>query len=76
LLANVRKYVSQQHPDISGEWDLNFHLYGKGQKTADGPGEIFVVAEAVAPTQKLATSIAAKARVGMIVSHYSLPNSI
>ncbi|PKS08579.1 hypothetical protein jhhlp_004965, partial [Lomentospora prolificans] len=70
LLVAVKKYVASQHPDSSGEWDLDFHLYGKGQHTSDGPGEIFIVAEAIAPTQTLATSIASKARVGMIHGPY------
>lgn len=61
-------YVDQQHPDVSGEWDLGFHTYGKGQDNARGPGPIFVIAEVIAPTQQLANSLSAKARVAMIVS--------
>lgn len=68
LMDLVKQYVAVQHPDIEGEWDLDFHTYGKGQFTSAGPGEVFIVAEAIAPTQQLATSIASKARVGMIVS--------
>lgn len=63
LLPRVKAYVDQQHPDVSGEWDIGFHIYGKG-----GPGAIFLVVECLAPTQQLANSIAAKARVAMIVS--------
>ena len=75
LLDLVKQYVASQHPDIEGEWDLDFHTYGKGQSTSAGPGEVFIVAEAIAPTQKLATSIASKARVGMIVSSFILKSA-
>lgn len=75
LLGLVKEYVNQQHPHIKGEWNLDFHTYGKGQETATGPGEVFIVAEALAPTQKLATSIAAKARVAMIVRTFFLYTS-
>lgn len=68
LLARVKVYVDQQHPEIAGQWNLDFHVYGKDQYTHAGPGQLFIVAEALAPTQQLANSIASKARVGMIVS--------
>lgn len=73
LLSLVKEYVDQQHPHIKGKWDLDFHTYGNGQQTATGPNKVFIVAEAIAPTQQLATSIAAKARVAIIVRpHYTL----
>ncbi|KAF5561477.1 hypothetical protein FNAPI_3632 [Fusarium napiforme] len=71
LLARVKVYVDQQHPEITGQWNLDFHVYGKGQHTQAGPGQLFIVAEALAPTQQLANSIASKARVGMIHAPYS-----
>ncbi|KAJ3526914.1 hypothetical protein NM208_g10960 [Fusarium decemcellulare] len=70
VLAAVKGYVHQQHPEMAGEWKLDFHVYGKGQHNAAGPGELFVVTEALAPTQQLANSIASKARVGMIHAPY------
>ncbi|CAM1511847.1 Fc.00g093600.m01.CDS01 [Cosmosporella sp. VM-42] len=70
VLARVKAYVKEQHSDVSVEWELDFHLYGKSQRTAAGPGEIFVVAEALAPTKQLASSIASKARVAMIHAPY------
>ncbi|KAF4457883.1 hypothetical protein F53441_236 [Fusarium austroafricanum] len=70
VLARVKAYVDQQHSDITGEWKLDFHVYGKGQYTPTGPGQLFIVAEALAPTQLLANSIASKARVGMIHAPY------
>ena len=69
----VKGYVHQQHPDNAGEWKLDFHVYGKDQYNNAGPGELFVVAEALASTQQLANSVASKARVGMIVGTYSPP---
>ncbi|KAF4500125.1 hypothetical protein FAGAP_3701 [Fusarium agapanthi] len=70
LLARVRVYVNQQHPEITGQWNLDFHVYGKDQYTQAGPGQLFIVAEALAPTQQVANSIASKARVGMIHAPY------
>ncbi|KAF5695258.1 hypothetical protein FDENT_562 [Fusarium denticulatum] len=70
LLARVKVYVDQQHPEITGQWKLDFHVYGKDQRTKAGPGQLFIVAEALAPTQQLANSIASKARVGMIHAPY------
>ncbi|KAM5516689.1 caib baif family enzyme [Fusarium oxysporum f. sp. phaseoli] len=70
LLARVKVYVDQQHPEIAGQWNLDFHVYGKDQYTHAGPGQLFIVAEALAPTQQLANSIASKARVGMIHAPY------
>ncbi|RBQ79551.1 hypothetical protein FVER14953_11950 [Fusarium verticillioides] len=70
LLARVKVYVDQQHPEITGQWNLDFHVYGKDQYTQAGPGQLFIVAEALASTQQLANSIASKARVGMIHAPY------
>lgn len=67
FLVSVKGYVKQQHPGIPGDWDLDFHIYGKGQRTPAGPGEVFLVAEAIAPTQQLATGLVSTARVAMIV---------
>jgi hypothetical protein len=68
VLATVKAYVKEQHKEVPEEWDLSSHVYGKGTHDATGPGEIFIVAEAIAPTQQLASSIASVARIGMIVS--------
>lgn len=54
-------------------WELDFHVYGERKDTAKAPAEIFVVAEALAQTQQLATSIASKARIAMIVSASRIP---
>ncbi|KAJ5018168.1 hypothetical protein K4K57_006233 [Colletotrichum sp. SAR 10_99] len=70
LLSLVKAYVKQQHPNIPGNWDLDFHTYGQGQSTPLGPGEVFIIAEAVAPTQELATGLVSTARIGMIHGPY------
>ncbi|KAH7118594.1 hypothetical protein B0J13DRAFT_513606 [Dactylonectria estremocensis] len=70
LLPRVKAYVKEQYPDATGIWDLDFHVYGKGQSTAAGPGELFIICEVIAQTQALATSLAAKARVAMIHGPY------
>ncbi|KAI3571796.1 hypothetical protein IWW34DRAFT_894421 [Fusarium oxysporum f. sp. albedinis] len=70
LLGRVKVYVDQQHPEITGQWNLDFHVYGRDQHTSSGPGQLFIVAEALAPTQLLANSIASKARVGMVHAPY------
>ena len=68
VLASVKAYVQEQHSNAEGNFDLDFHVYGKDQQGTNGPGELFVVAEALASTQQLANSVASKARIGMIVS--------
>ncbi|UZP35084.1 hypothetical protein NXS19_002900 [Fusarium pseudograminearum] len=70
LLARVKLYVAQQHTEPTSEWKLDFHVYGKGQSSSTGLGQLFIVGEALASTQKLANNIASKARVGMIHAPY------
>ncbi|QPC76788.1 hypothetical protein HYE68_007540 [Fusarium pseudograminearum] len=70
LLARVKLYVAQQHTEPTSEWKLDFHVYGKGQSSSTGLGQLFIVGEALASTQQLANSIASKARVGMIHAPY------
>ncbi|KAK1995999.1 hypothetical protein LX36DRAFT_682698 [Colletotrichum falcatum] len=70
FLVLVKSYVKQQHPSIPGDWDLGFHVYGKGQNTPTGPGEVFLVVEAVAPTQQLATGLVSTARIALIHGPY------
>ncbi|KAK7430475.1 hypothetical protein QQZ08_002994 [Neonectria magnoliae] len=70
LLPRIKAYVTEQHAENAGKWELDFHIYGKGQSTAQGPGELFVICEVLAQSQALATSLAAKARVAMIHGPY------
>ena len=69
LLGTVKAYVKQQHAHVFDSWSLDFHVYGKGHTDRHGGlGELFVVAEVLASSQKVANSIASMARVGLIVS--------
>jgi hypothetical protein len=43
-------------------------MYGKEREPTTDPAGVFIVAEAIAPTQALANSLTSKARVAMIVS--------
>ncbi|KAI9167898.1 hypothetical protein HJFPF1_04039 [Paramyrothecium foliicola] len=70
LLLAVKKYVAQQHAHISSDWDLDFHIHGRGHHTPLGPGEIFIIVESIAATQQVATTIASKARVALIHGPY------
>ncbi|KAL2878416.1 hypothetical protein SGCOL_006390 [Colletotrichum sp. CLE4] len=71
LFMLVKAYVRQQHKDVPGNWDLDFHTYGQEQTTPTGPGEIFIIAEAIAPTQELATGLVSTARIALIHGPYA-----
>lgn len=71
ILATVKMYVRSQHKHVTDYWDIDFHVYGKDQYTEMGPGQVFIVAEALAATQEIANSICSKARVGMIHAPYN-----
>lgn len=71
MLPLVKKYVSDQHQSLTAKWDLDFHIYGNDKSSSSGTKQLFVVTEAVAETQQLASSLASKARVAMIVSTFS-----
>lgn len=69
----MKAYVRSQHRDVEGYWDLDFHVYGQNQISAvpdelGQPSEIFLIGEALAPTQEISRSIAASARFGTAVS--------
>lgn len=81
MLARIRAYVKMQHKDVTEFWDLGFHIYGlNGEAATASPTyadrpyavtqRVFVVGEAIAETQKLATSIANVARVGCVHAPY------
>ncbi|KAF9636558.1 hypothetical protein BFW01_g7454 [Lasiodiplodia theobromae] len=67
LLERVKAYVAAQHRDHSG-WELDFHVYGKQVPPSS---EIFLIGEALASSQQLATSLACTARIATTVSLYS-----
>ncbi|RYP32718.1 hypothetical protein DL767_005052 [Monosporascus sp. MG133] len=64
LLERVKAYAKLQHRNAEGTWDLGFHVYGRGTN------EVFLVGEALASTQELATSVANIARIGCIHGNY------
>jgi len=81
LLERIRAYVKMQHKNVTETWDLGFHLYGLNGEAvqasptfADRPyavtQRVFVVGEAIAESQKVATSIANVARVACVHAPY------
>jgi hypothetical protein len=77
FLERVREYVASQHEGTEGSWELGFHVYGQHQASI-APGcqsqaqEVFMIGEALASTQELATSIACMARIAVTVSLLSV----
>jgi len=72
VLDLVKGYVTNQHSHIDSKWDLGFHTYGKadGSGLATSSPEVFIIAEALAPTQELANSLAMTAKVACIHGSY------
>ncbi|KAI1212070.1 uncharacterized protein F4807DRAFT_417462 [Annulohypoxylon truncatum] len=69
LIDVVKGYAADQHSQVSEKWELDFHVYGKQESATPSP-EIFIIGEALAPSQELATSIAATARIAVIHGSY------
>lgn len=67
MLDRVKRYVALQHKKADGTWEFDYNLYGKGTN------EVFLVGEALASTQELATSVANIARIACIVSKIHRP---
>ncbi|KAI1873706.1 uncharacterized protein JN550_002975 [Neoarthrinium moseri] len=65
ILQLIKSYVASQHAGTSGKWELDFHIHGKNTE------EVFLVGEALAESQSLATSIASTARVATIHGPYA-----
>ncbi|KAH8725190.1 hypothetical protein GQ44DRAFT_681477 [Phaeosphaeriaceae sp. PMI808] len=75
-LERVKAYVALQHEDADGIWELDFHVYGQDRNLTrlsnkEQPSEIFVIGEALASTQTLATSVACLARIAAIHGRYT-----
>lgn len=71
-MLRVKAYVAQNQVD-QGVWKLDFHTYGRtgrvdGQRVDLQPDEVFIIGEALAETQSLATAVADTARVATVVS--------
>jgi hypothetical protein len=72
LLKAVKAYVAQKHSRLQDTCSLDFHIYGFDEKAQQQgtQGEVFIVGEALAATQELATSMASTARVGCVHGPY------
>ncbi|KAI1641902.1 uncharacterized protein F4817DRAFT_354467 [Daldinia loculata] len=71
LLKLVKRYAVEQHSHVTEKWEFDFHIYGKPEEGVESASpEVFLIGEALAPTQELATSIAATARIGVIHGSY------
>ncbi|KAI1472186.1 uncharacterized protein F4812DRAFT_2098 [Daldinia caldariorum] len=71
LFDLVKAYAAQQHADVAEKWEFDFHIYGKPEEDVENLSpEVFIIGEALAPTQELATSIASTARIGIIHGSY------
>ncbi|KAK3631578.1 hypothetical protein LTR56_016811 [Elasticomyces elasticus] len=60
-------HVKEQLRDAEGDWQLNWHLFGRSQ---EGPNEACIVGEALASTQQLANSVVANAKIANIHGAY------
>ncbi|PVI02775.1 hypothetical protein DM02DRAFT_293896 [Periconia macrospinosa] len=68
VLDRIKMYVEFQHQDTRDTWKVDWHVYGRDtiNKTTGKPGEVFLIGEAVAPTQELANSLMSTARVATV----------
>ncbi|CAI6333337.1 unnamed protein product [Periconia digitata] len=68
VLDRIKMYVNFQHHETRDTWEIDWHVYGRNtiEKTTGKPGEIFLIGEAIAPTQELANSLVATARVASV----------
>ncbi|OTA58906.1 hypothetical protein K449DRAFT_415674 [Hypoxylon sp. EC38] len=73
LIETIKGYAADQHSQAAGEFQLDFHLYGKQDDKAASTSpsqEIFIIGEVLASSQELATSVAATARIAVIHGSY------
>jgi len=78
VLEMVKAHVAQVNSACTGQFEIGFHVYGKdGIMGALEPGdssyqprEIFLVAEVLAATQAIATTVASSARVACVHGSY------
>lgn len=74
FLETVREYVVKEHEEPKDSWDLRWHTYGNKPR-GGGATEVCIIGEALAPTQELATSIVATAKVATIHAPYERQKS-
>jgi hypothetical protein len=72
LLDRAKAYIKQKHVHSQGSWELDFHVYGYDldRKERTSTGDVFIVGEALAETQDLATSLTSSARVACVHAPY------
>ncbi|KAF2728822.1 hypothetical protein EJ04DRAFT_86280 [Polyplosphaeria fusca] len=68
MFQRIRDYVTYQHKEWDQWWELDLHKFGAWRQEA--PGEVWVICEALAQTQELATSLANTARIACIHAPY------
>lgn len=72
LFSRVRAYVTEQHSHVREAWSLDFHIYGFNPSIpVEHRGEVFLVGEALAENQAVATDIASCARVACVHGAYA-----
>jgi hypothetical protein len=72
FLESAKEFARQQHSDTTEPWDIGFHVYGFNDNHPEIlPSQVFVVAETLAPSQVVATSLASALRVHF--THGSYP---
>ena len=81
LFLGIKDYVKMQHRHVTESWDVDFHVYGLNEdqsgsrspkvlKNALSMPGIFIVGEAIAQSQEVATSVASTARIACIHGPY------
>lgn len=72
LLDRAKAYVSQQQGHVKEKWTLDFHIYGfdSEMNKKSSSSDVFIVGEALAESQTLATSVASSARIACVHGPY------
>ncbi|GME64463.1 Caib baif family enzyme [Neofusicoccum parvum] len=70
LIERVKGYAAMQHREVSGCWELDFHIYGRQGNASASDSGVFLVGEVLASSQHLATSVASTARIATIHGGY------
>ncbi|CAG9947588.1 unnamed protein product [Clonostachys rosea f. rosea IK726] len=64
FLQSVKDFAGSQHSHVKEKWDIGFHTYGFNEHDTEYvPSEVFIVAEVIAESQEVATSLASTVRV-------------
>uniref|UniRef100_A0A8H7N5C4 Uncharacterized protein n=1 Tax=Bionectria ochroleuca TaxID=29856 RepID=A0A8H7N5C4_BIOOC len=64
FLQSVKGFAGSQHSHVKEKWDIGFHTYGFNEHDTEYvPSEVFIVAEVIAESQEVATSLASTVRV-------------